>query len=496
MCLLLLKNKPNTMAEIPGFPELLPCDEIIMQNVMEKIRQVYQKYGYVPLDTRLVEYADLLQEKGIDGKEVYALARLHDNEIDMGKKSRILALRFDLTVPLARYVLHHAHELYFPFKRYQIQKVYRGETAKESQGRFREFYQSDIDVIGSNRLDIHYDCEFPSVIYEIFSRVLHVPDFVIRINNRKFLEGLFLEMGIAQENIKRTIKIIDNMEKEDRNETLKSLGTPKADTLLHFFTLCRSSDPEMVVTALSTISSKNKMLQEGIVELREVIQGVLGLGVPKKYIRVDPGIARGLDYYTGTVYETTLDSAPELGSVCSGGRYDNLVGTLSKNTVLYPGCGISIGLSRLVPFLIKRGVLGSNRCVTTAPVLVTTQDPTCMHDYQEIAAMLRQANIACTMYYNQDKLKKQLKYASDCGYSFAIIANKDEIVNHVVNVKNLHTTVQETVPISELPQKIMSTRPASSPPVADHSYTFPASRDTSVEKLQTLLSFLLGDSHK
>lgn len=444
----------SNITDVAGFPEFSVGDEIIMQSIMSMIKRVYEQYGYVPLETRLVEYAEILEQKGIDGKEVYALARLHKNEVDEGRETKKpLALRFDLTVPLARYVAQHAAEMVFPFKRYQVQKVYRGESAKEASGRFREFYQADIDVIGSDALDIGYDCELPAIIYDIFWSVLAIDRFTMRINNRKLLEGLFAEAGVAEANIKRAVKVIDNMEKIPIADTKVlllelALTSESADALLKLFRLCRESHPVSVARALAQIPFRNAVLLRGALELRQVIEGIAGLGVPASHFRVDPSIARGLDYYTGTVYETTLTDLQKFGSVCSGGRYEELVGTLA-NSGKYPGSGVSIGLSRLVTALIQNGHLKAETR-TTATVLVTVQDRALIDHYQAIASNLRKLGVSCSVYYNEAKLKKQLRYASAAGFRYVVIANKAELAANTINVKELSTGKQRVESILTL----------------------------------------------
>lgn len=444
------------MSDITGFPELTVAEEIVMQRVIQDIKDVYQKYGYSPLETRLVEHADVLESKGIDGKEVFCLGRLHGGDVDLGKESkRVLALRFDLTVPLARFVSQNTRTLSFPFKRYQVQKVYRGEAAKEASGRFREFYQSDIDVIGANgKLSLSYDSEFPAVIYNIFRTVLGIDRFVMRINNRKFLEGLFAVVGVVDETrIKSAIKTIDNMEKVATEKTIQELErvnitTANAYALLELFRLCRNGHPVTVVDALTLAFANvdNDQLKKGVAELATVIKGVDALGVPSSYLCVDPSIARGLDYYSGTVYETILLDYPELGSVCSGGRYDELVGTLSSNkSASYPGCGISIGLSRLVPTLIRSGHLQSS-ATTVADVLITTDAGRPLSAAQGIAASLRERGVKVSVYYNDASLKNQLKYASTCGIPFVIIVQPE---GDVV-VRNMVTKTQVVKSIAAL----------------------------------------------
>lgn len=454
-------KKRFKIRNVPGFPELSVGDEIVMQNVQKQIKDIYEKYGYGPLDTRLVEPADILFMKGIDGKEVYALGRIHDGSLDMGDDAKqILALRFDLTVPLARYIVQHKKTIHFPFKRYHIAKVYRGEAAKESAGRYREFYQSDIDVVGSEgRLSHLYDSEFPAIIYDIFKNVMNIDRFVMRINNRKILEGLFIEFGVTDVTLlKKAVKIIDNMEKVPLESTYEALGTlgiefQNAKNVLAFFNICRYNNPLIVVSALKKCTFENDILMEGIDEIYQVIYGVFANGVPMKYIQFDPSIARGLDYYTGTVYETNLLDYPEFGSVCSGGRYDKLTTSISGNERdNFPGCGISIGLSRLVPALIQNGIL-SAETNTVADVIILRQDDTLISEYQSLGKILREAGISCDIMYNDLRFKSQMNFADKKGFKVAIFANKDEMSRHEVTVKYLRVvdesgkSVQDTVNI-------------------------------------------------
>jgi histidyl-tRNA synthetase len=456
-----MKQAKVKLQKIPGFPELSVEEELVMQQIMQNIREVYSTYGYVPLDTRLIEQSSVLFQKGISGKEVYALGRIHDNQLDMGKSTRkILALRFDLTVPLARYVAQNKSELNFPFRRYHIAKVYRGEHAKEASGRYREFYQSDIDVIGSNNiLSLRYDSEFPAIIYNIFHDVIGIENFVMRINNRKVLEGLFIQHGMTTvENIKKAVKIIDNMEKVPIEATLQELENvglsyDSAQSILMFFNLCRYNNPLVVTAALKTCKFDNPLLMEGISEIHEVMEGVYANGVPLRFVQFDPSIARGLDYYTGTVYETNLTDFPELGSFCSGGRYDKLVSTLTgNNNDKYPGCGISIGLSRLVPALIRGGVLSATN-KTPCPVIVLTQDQDkCMLMYQKMAAQIRAAGINCDIFLNGNKFRSQLNYADKNGFDIAILGRSKEIDAGNIILKYLREekSRQTTVKISDL----------------------------------------------
>lgn len=430
--------------EINGFQEFDQETDIIIDDKKTKIAKVYKKYGYQPIDPRSVELLSILNEKGIDSKEVFCLSTLHKGEVkDRAETQETLALRFDLTVPLARYVAQNEKTLSYPFKRYHIAKVFRGETARPKLGRFCEFYQSDIDVIGNGKLDLMYDAEFPLIISEIFTKVFGINRFIIRMNNRKFLEGLFQEFGMTDPTkIKKTVKIIDNMEKVKLEETLSKLnelGLSKhgAESILEFFHIFRESSLPNVVTTLKELKAQNALLQEGINELMIVFENILAGDVNIDNIMFDPSIARGLDYYTGTVYETLLIDNPELGSVCSGGRFEELVGTLSCNpNMKYPGCGISIGLSRLIPSLIKSGQIKTDG-KTTAQVLVTMMDRNYATDYQRIATLLRKNDINTSVYCNDIKLKNQLNYADKIGVGVVIVANGDELKNGVVQVKDM-----------------------------------------------------------
>jgi histidyl-tRNA synthetase len=456
-------NNNTRLNDISGFPELSMYEQIVLERVKRGCVDVYELFGFGPLETRLVEDKKILEEKGIEGKELFTLNSLHRGEVkEKGDNEQVLALRFDLTVPFARYVGQYYKTLPFPLKRWQIQKVYRGETARESLGRFCEFYQSDIDVIGKGELSIIYDAEFPCVIYKIFREVIGIERFVIRISNRRLLEGLFLEFGMDDApKLKKAVKVIDNMEKvpiEDTTAGLVALelSIENAEKILQFFTLCRNSRPSDVVTAYGTLKVKNALFKQGLDELAEVIRAVVANGVPEEYFMVDPSIARGLDYYTGTVYETSLLDFKHLGSVCSGGRFDDLVGTLSGDkTIKFPGCGLSIGLSRLVPTLIRNGVLRAES-MSSAPVLIAVQDKKYMNQYNTIAGILRQAGIATSVNYNGGRLKAQIEFAAKYGFKFLLIG-REELDTGKIQVKEMNSGKEnDIVDISTLVEFISS----------------------------------------
>ena len=452
-------GKKISLTPIPGFPELSIAETIVLNTVKSQIMEVYELYGYVPFDTRLVELDNVLNQKGIDSKELFSLNWLSKGVEYIPKESkRTFALRFDLTVPMARYIAQNKNAISFPVKRYQIQKVYRAEGHKVAQGRFNEFYQSDIDVVGFNKLDISYDSEFPAIIYDIFKNVFKVERFVMRISNRKLLEGLFKENGLTNiDKIKRAVRVIDDIEKVDEATTMSRLDEigmthKNAEQLLIFFrTICAKTPLEAINYLREDCKFNDKQLREGIEEIEKVVTGIIANGVSEKYFKVDPRIARGLDYYTGTVYETNLIDHMELGSVCSGGRYNDLVSMLSGDPAdNYPGVGLSIGLSRLVPTLIREGYLLADT-QTIASILVTCQDKKYISQYQEIGALLRGSRIKTEVYLNKTvKLSKQLEYANKKGYKYVIIANKYEFDENKVNVRDMSSSEQELINISDL----------------------------------------------
>lgn len=457
-----MEGKNNTskisLSSIPGFPEFSIGETIVMNEVQKKIKEVYELYGYIPLDTRLVETEQVLKQKGIDSKELFSLNFLSKGvEYVPGEQRRKLALRFDLTVPMARYITQHKNMISFPLKRYQIQKVYRAEGHKVASGRFNEFYQADIDVVGFNKLDIIYDSEFPAIVSDILKNVFNIDRFVIRISNRKLLEGLFRENGLREtEKIKRAVRVIDEIEKVDTKTTIVKLDElginfENAEKILLFFKQLYERKPSEAIVFLKQSGFLDKQMKEGIEELEKVVNGVISNGVDEKYFKVDARIARGLDYYTGTVYETNLLDHTEIGSICSGGRYEDLVSTLSGNPDdKYPGVGISIGLTRLIPTLIKANYLNADS-QTIAKILVTCQDKKFISEYQKIGSMLRNVKIKTDIYLNKNvKLQKQLEYANKKKYKFVIIANKYEFDDNSVIIRNMESRTQEKVNINSI----------------------------------------------
>ena len=447
-----------SFAPIPGFPEFSIEENIVMNNVQSKIKEIYELYGYGPLDTRLVETDKVLNQKGIDSKELFSLNFIIKNKtVELDAKRQQLALKFDLTVPMARYIAQNKNTISFPFKRYQIQKVYRAEGHKVASGRYNEFYQCDIDVVGYNTLDIAYDSEFPAIVCDILKNVFNIERFVMRISNRKLLEGLFRENGLMMvDKIKRAVKVIDDIEKVEKETTIQLLNElgitlENAERILILFKELYSRTPLEAMNYLKECDFKDSQICEGISELDCVVNGIIANGVDEKYFKVDARIARGLDYYTGTVYETNLIDHMEIGSVCSGGRYNDLVSTLSGNPEdKYPGVGLSIGLTRLIPTLIKANYL-SAETQTVANVLVTCQDKKFISKYQEIGSMLRGKGIKTDVYLNKStNLPKQLDYANKKKYKYVIIANKYEFEENSVAIRNMNEATQETVLISDI----------------------------------------------
>ena len=425
--------KPRTLS---GFMELLPAPQIQLERMMQILRETYALYGFTPLDTPLLESAEILLAKG-GGETEKQIYRFQKGDSD-------LALRFDLTVPLAKYVALHANELSFPFRRYQIGKVYRGERAQ--RGRFREFYQADIDIIGDGKLDILNEAEIPSIIYTIFRR-FGLKRFTIRVNNRKLLNGFYALLGLSGQagDIMRTVDKLDKIGAEKvRVILIEDCGVSEeqADEILRFIAI-RGTNAE-VLDALQAWSGKNEVFDTGLAELTAVAAQLSAFGVPEENFAIDLTIARGLDYYTGTVYETTLDDHREIGSVCSGGRYDDLAAYYTDRKL--PGVGISIGLTRLFYVLGEQGML--NDALPTAPadclLLPMTDD---LSAAVRLATALRQAGIRTQLYSEQKKFKAKMQYADKLGIPYVIFLGEDEIARGECSVKELRTGEQVSLPV-------------------------------------------------
>lgn len=427
---------------LPGFMELLPEDQIAFNKMYDTIRRVYEKFGFLPIDTPVIELSDVLLAKagGETEKQIYRFMK-GDND---------LALRFDLTVPLARYVSQHFGELTFPFKRYQMAKVYRGE--RPQKGRFREFYQCDIDVIGAEELDLIYDAEIPAVIYNVFKE-LDFGRFTIRMNNRKVLNGFFKALGYGG-NIADILRIIDKLEKigeENVKSELTELGVSgEAIEKILAFIAIKGSNDEML-QALKANGVDDELYLSGVDELSQVVGYLRGFGVPDENFTLDLTIARGLDYYTGTVFETQLNDFPSMGSVCSGGRYDNL--TEYYTTKKLPGIGISIGLTRLFYQLKEVGAIKSETA-SLVKCLVVPMGKEQMGKALEAAKNLRQAGIPTDVYYQEKGMKAKMKYANKLGIPFVAIIGEEEAAAESVMLKNMAEGSQEMVKIPALAEKL------------------------------------------
>ena len=442
------KVKP---ALLRGFDqEYLPAEQLQFNRLIDIIRRNFELYGFLPIETPSAERREVLTSKGGVEKEIYALTRLAEADDDEAATKG--ALRFDLTVPLARYVAMRERELAFPFRRYQIQRVWRGETPQARKGRFREFYQCDIDIIGREKLSYLAEAEIPSVIYSVF-REMAIGECRIRINNRKVLRGILQEFGVADDKASAVLRTLDKAEKEDAAKLrgdLEREGVPSAGKLLELITTRRTTDETLKVLSFL----KGEIGKAGVDELRNIVTAIRQFGVPDTAFAVDLGVVRGLDYYTGTIYETTLVNAPELGSICSGGRYDDLASYFTDTRL--PGVGISIGLTRLFSRLKDAGLL-QPLARTPAEVLVTTMDPKYLERYLSMARRLREAGINTEVYLESAKLGNQLTYADRKGFRIALIAGENEFSKDTVQLKNLAAKSARDVPLAELVQAVQTT---------------------------------------
>lgn len=426
---------------LPGFMELLPADQLLFNKMLDTIRSTYETYGFLPLDTPTIEKSEILLAKsgGETEKQIYRFNK-GDND---------LSLRFDLTVPLARYVAQHYNDLTFPFRRYHIGKVFRGE--KPQKGRFREFYQCDIDIIGNENLSVINDAEILSVIYSTF-KALGFEDFTIRINNRKTLNGFFEYLGI--ENKADILRVVDKLEKVGEAVVKQELGELGIDAevvqkILTFIKI-KGSISE-ILSSLKTMNVDNELFKLGVEELEKVCGYVVSFGVPEKNFTVDLTIARGLDYYTGTIYETVLNDYPAIGSVCSGGRYDNLAENYTNKKL--PGVGISIGLTRLFYQLKEAGIIKSEKKATPTSLLIIPMKGTVDHAL-EIATKVRTAGIPAEVYLNEGKIGKMFTYADKLGIPYVTVIGEDEIKSGMLKLKNMSTGNQEDLVLPDIIQRI------------------------------------------
>ena len=429
------KIKPRTLS---GFMELLPAKQQQMERFFQVLRETYALYGFTPLDTPVIEAAEVLLAKG-GGETEKQIYRFEKGDSD-------LALRFDLTVPLAKYVALNYGQLSFPFRRFQIGKVYRGERAQ--RGRFREFYQADIDIIGDGQLDILNEAEIPAVIYRTFT-ALGLRRFQIRVNNRKILNGFYAMLGLTEQSgdIMRTVDKLDKIGPDKVKAILTEdlgLSEAQAGEILSFIAI-RGSNAE-ILEKLAAYQGKNELFDRGLEELRAVVSCLGAFGVPEDNFAVDLTIARGLDYYTGTVYETTMLDHPEIGSICSGGRYDNLAEYYTDKKL--PGVGISIGATRLFYVLEEQGLLNPNQPTAPADVLVIPMSEDFVKAV-EVATALRDAGIRTQLYTEKKKFKAKIGYADKLGIPYVVFLGEDEIANNVITLKDMASGQQQTLPAAQ-----------------------------------------------
>ncbi len=426
------KTEPRTL---PGFMELLPQDQILFNQIKDTIRKSYEKFGFLPLDTPIIEDSNVLLAKagGETEKQIY---RFTKGEND-------LSLRFDLTVPLAKYVAKNYENLSFPFRRYQIGKVYRGERAQ--RGRYREFYQCDIDIIGDGELSIINDAELTSVIYNTFSE-LDFGKFTICINNRKILNGFFDSLG-QQEMAAEILRIIDKIEKIGKEKVIsefEELGIAKnnIDSIISFIEIDGTTDEK--IEKLEKLNISNEIFIKGIEELKEIIKYIRFFNIPEDYFKIDLTIARGLDYYTGTVYETFLDEYKTLGSICSGGRYENLAEYYTDKKL--PGVGISIGLTRLFYQLNEIKLIEAKKKSIADVLIISMTDK---FDYvSKVARDLRKQGKNVQIYFENKKVKAQFKYADKLQIPYTIVIGDDEVNSKTYTLKNMETGDQQQININ------------------------------------------------
>ncbi len=452
--------KPRTP---PGVMELLPRDQIAFQRMLDTIRRTFEGFGFLPIETPVFELSDTLLTKsgGETERQVYfvqstgALGKLSEGGAAEGLPE--LALRFDLTVPLARYVAEHEHDLAFPFRRYQMQRVYRGERAQ--RGRFREFYQCDIDVIGKDSLSPRYDAEVPAVISAVFA-ALDIGEFTIQLNHRKLLRGYFEGQGIDDARQMTVLREIDKLDKRGEDAVRATLtgedfglSDEVAERLLAFSRV-RSTGHDDALARLDALGAGTELFEEGRNELRDLLGQLRALGVPESRYALNLSIARGLDYYTGMVYETVLDAHPQIGSICSGGRYDNLASHYTKSKL--PGVGISIGLTRLFWQLREAGLVAA--ADSSVDVLVTLLDDASLPDALALSQRLRSSGLNVETQLEPRKLAKQMQYADRAGIRFVVIRGEDEAAKGVVAVKDLRRGEQFEVADDDLARTLLVER--------------------------------------
>lgn len=431
------------ISKISGFPEYTPAMQIAFNKVLSIIKEKFELFGFSPLDTPAVEKISTLLAKGNDN-EIYGIYRLAD-----ANDKKDLALRFDLTVPLARYVVQHSDELVFPYKRYHIAPVWRGERAQA--GRYRQFYQCDIDIVDNNDLSFNCDAEIVALVSEIL-KALKV-DFEFKINNKKILDGMVSYITDGSISSIDILRVIDKKEKVEEDKFCSmlldlGLNSKQVNMILDFLSL--SGTNLEILNKLNSLNY-NETFNNGVRELKALFDNLALFGVDYNNVKIDMSLARGLTYYTGSIFEAKLRNLNFLGSICGGGRYDNLTTYFSKNR--YPGVGATIGISRLIPVLIENNLLEAKE-MSPAKVLVTVQNADMIKEYISISQMLRNAGIKTELFLQNKKLAQQITYASKKGFKYIVIANQEELFNNNVNIKNLETGEQNMVSKDELIKKL------------------------------------------
>ncbi|MDE2687999.1 MAG: histidine--tRNA ligase [Chloroflexota bacterium] len=434
---------------ISGFPEWSPAERLIEQDMLDRIRASFELFGFSPIETPAVERNSVLTAKGGEETErqIYSLTGLHAQS---GDERRDYSLHFDLTVPLARYVAQHNNELVFPFRRYQIQKVWRGE--RPQHGRFREFTQCDIDIVGDGKLSLMADAEIPAVISNVFNS-LNIGDFTIRISNRKILTGYLEHLGFGAGDAAVVLREADKIDRQGTGPLLQALdsmpdGKAAADDILAL--VQTSGGAAEVLDRLNSFEGGD-LYRQGVDELKAVFEHAAAFGIEEDNFSADIGIVRGLDYYTSTIYETRLDDHPHLGSICSGGRYDDLASYFIRKTL--PGVGISIGLTRLFSQLLQAGIVKGGSA-SAAQVLVTTPDASLTAAAIEIASALRAESVNTEIFFEQSRLGRQLRYASRKGFRLAVIPLSEDLEREQVRYRDMDAGEEYTVAIADLPKEI------------------------------------------
>ena len=435
--------------------EFLPAEKRLEQYLIDTMRNVFEQYGYTPIETPAVERLEVLQAKGNQGDNIiYSISPIVSEDGDKDSDRR--GLKFDQTVPLAAYIARHLNDLSFPFARYQMDMVFRGERAKK--GRYRQFRQCDIDVVGRGKLSLLYDAQIPAIIAQIFDAI-NIGKYLIRINNRKVLTGFFSAIAITPEQIRTCLKVVDMLDKIGEAKVkleLEKQGVSgsQSEQIIGFTKI--KGDNNAVLEQLAQVSQalgNPTDFEQGISELREVINGVIALGVPTDKYCIDLAIARGLEYYTGTVYETTLIGYESLGSICSGGRYEELVGMFVGEKM--PGVGISIGLTRLLRQLMDAKVL-KPLAPSPAQVMVLNLNPEFMNTYLQVSQTLRQAGINVLTSFESRPIGKQFQQADKLGIPLCVIIGEAEVKSKTCNLKNLKTGIQKAIALDDLVAEILA----------------------------------------